>query len=232
MIRDEIEVLVEIPDSNADAGTILKKIGEEATETVLASRERVIDMPTLGRPLRWLRPVSSAKPSRTSASWPRRTTSSPRRRTTICSNSAGDSMRPNSQMSASPSLLIWSLDDGVAVPMPIRSAGRSAAYHDRGAAFEGQMESSSFEPTYIRAMPPSRVWQIHLAGHTDLGDCIIDTHDAAVVDPVWDLYARTVAMLGPVAARAGASARWARPRSRSWNRRPALTRSCSARVSG
>ena len=47
-------------------------------------------------------------------------------------------------------------------------------------------------------MAPSRVWQIHLAGHTDLGDCIIDTHDAAVVDPVWDLYARTVAMLGPV----------------------------------
>lgn len=56
-----------------------------------------------------------------------------------------------------------------------------------------------FDPmTYIRAMAPSRVWQIHLAGHTDLGDCIIDTHDAAVVDPVWDLYARTVAMLGPV----------------------------------
>jgi phenylacetate-CoA ligase len=31
-IRDEIEVLVEIPDSNADAETILKKIGTELSE--------------------------------------------------------------------------------------------------------------------------------------------------------------------------------------------------------
>jgi hypothetical protein len=48
-------------------------------------------------------------------------------------------------------------------------------------------------------MPPRRVWQIHLAGHTDNGDHLIDTHDAAIVDPVWALYRRALAHLGPVA---------------------------------
>ena len=69
-----------------------------ATLTVLASRVRVTDKPTLGLPLRtdWL--VSSAKPSFTVANWARRMVSVPLRRTTICSNSAGDSMRPTSRM--------------------------------------------------------------------------------------------------------------------------------------
>ena len=57
-----------------------------------------MDKPTFGRPLRELKPVSSAKPSCTVASWPRRTISSPRRRTAICSNSAGDWMRPTRRM--------------------------------------------------------------------------------------------------------------------------------------
>ena len=30
--------------------------------------------------------------------------------------------------------------------------------------------------------------QFHLAGHTNLGTHCIDTHDGAVVDPVWELY--------------------------------------------
>ncbi len=69
-----------------------------ATLTVLASRARVMDRPTLGLPLRALNEASSAKPSCTVASCPRRTTSSPRRRTTTCSNWAGDSMRPTRRM--------------------------------------------------------------------------------------------------------------------------------------
>jgi hypothetical protein len=40
------------------------------------------------------------------------------------------------------------------------------------------------------------VRQIHLAGHEDHGDYIIDTHDHAIVDPVWDLYAYTLQRLG------------------------------------
>ncbi|MCW8398403.1 DUF692 domain-containing protein [Legionella sp. PATHC038] len=51
---------------------------------------------------------------------------------------------------------------------------------------------------YILAMPPERVAQIHLAGHSNHGDYIIDTHDAPVIKPVWDLYAATLQRLGPV----------------------------------
>ncbi|USQ14674.1 DUF692 domain-containing protein [Legionella lytica] len=51
---------------------------------------------------------------------------------------------------------------------------------------------------YIHAMPRERVSQIHLAGHSNHGDYIIDTHDAPVVQAVWDLYAATLRHLGIV----------------------------------
>lgn len=51
---------------------------------------------------------------------------------------------------------------------------------------------------YIHSMPADRVAQIHLAGHSNHGDYIIDTHDAPVIQPVWDLYANTIQQLGPV----------------------------------
>ncbi|HYD81179.1 MAG TPA: DUF692 domain-containing protein [Paucimonas sp.] len=57
-----------------------------------------------------------------------------------------------------------------------------------------------FDPCdYLRGIPPERVQQIHLAGHSDHGDHIIDTHDRPVADPVWALYADAVARFGPVA---------------------------------
>ncbi len=57
----------------------------------------------------------------------------------------------------------------------------------------------SFDPrTYVDAIPPERVWQIHLAGHTNHGTHIVDTHDHPVVDKVWDLYAYTIERLGAV----------------------------------
>ncbi|WP_082680385.1 MNIO family bufferin maturase [Paucibacter sp. KCTC 42545] len=49
---------------------------------------------------------------------------------------------------------------------------------------------------YIDHMPPEQVVQIHLAGHEDQGDLIIDTHDAPVCDAVWQLYVYTVLRLG------------------------------------
>ena len=56
-----------------------------------------------------------------------------------------------------------------------------------------------FDPEqYLAGIPPERVQQIHLAGHSNCGDYIIDTHDADVIDPVWDLYAKAIARLGPV----------------------------------
>jgi len=51
---------------------------------------------------------------------------------------------------------------------------------------------------YLAGIPAERVQQIHLAGHSNCGDYIIDTHDADVIDPVWDLYAKAITRLGPV----------------------------------
>ena len=52
---------------------------------------------------------------------------------------------------------------------------------------------------FLRAMPVDRVRQLHLAGHTDHGDHLIDTHDHPVADAVWALYAQAVQRFGPVA---------------------------------
>lgn len=53
--------------------------------------------------------------------------------------------------------------------------------------------------TYLRYLPAERICQFHLAGHTDRGDYLIDTHDQPIVQPVWDLYAQAVELFGPVA---------------------------------
>ena len=56
-----------------------------------------------------------------------------------------------------------------------------------------------YEPEdYLDAIPGDRVVQIHLAGHTDCGTHIIDTHDHPVIDRVWELYRRTIERIGPV----------------------------------
>lgn len=51
---------------------------------------------------------------------------------------------------------------------------------------------------YVNAIDGKRVRQIHLAGHTDYGDYVIDTHDHNVCDPVWDLYRAAVKKFGAV----------------------------------
>lgn len=51
---------------------------------------------------------------------------------------------------------------------------------------------------YLRGIPVDRVKQIHLAGHTNNGDHIIDTHDHDVIDPVWELYSKTLQIFGKV----------------------------------
>ena len=52
---------------------------------------------------------------------------------------------------------------------------------------------------YIEGVPAERVQQVHLAGHTVGEAMLIDTHDQPVCASVWDLYARLMPMLGPVA---------------------------------
>jgi uncharacterized protein (UPF0276 family) len=51
---------------------------------------------------------------------------------------------------------------------------------------------------YVDAIPPDRVVQVHLAGHTDKGTHLLDTHSAHVADPVWDLYVRAIRRMGAV----------------------------------
>lgn len=56
-----------------------------------------------------------------------------------------------------------------------------------------------FDPLeYLEAIDRERVWQFHLAGGTDYGNYVIDTHDQDVADPVWDLYTTALAQFGPV----------------------------------
>lgn len=56
-----------------------------------------------------------------------------------------------------------------------------------------------FDPAvYIDTIAADRVVQIHLAGFTDCGDYLFDTHGTAVSEPVWELYARALRRFGPV----------------------------------
>jgi len=52
---------------------------------------------------------------------------------------------------------------------------------------------------YIDRLPLERVQQIHMAGHHQWPDVIVDTHAAPVCDAVLDLYSYTIAKTGPVA---------------------------------
>lgn len=46
-----------------------------------------------------------------------------------------------------------------------------------------------FDPVkYVQSMPFERIVQMHLAGHTNCGTHLIDTHDGPVINPVWDLF--------------------------------------------
>jgi uncharacterized protein (UPF0276 family) len=55
-----------------------------------------------------------------------------------------------------------------------------------------------FDPlAYIDAIPAQRVGQVHLAGFTDMGTYLFDTHSRPVSDEVWQLYAYTLERVGP-----------------------------------
>jgi len=51
--------------------------------------------------------------------------------------------------------------------------------------------------SYLAAVPPELVGEIHLAGHTTADDILIDTHSAPVADAVWALYREALQRLGP-----------------------------------
>jgi uncharacterized protein len=61
-------------------------------------------------------------------------------------------------------------------------------------------QNHSFNPfDYLNSVPPARVAQIHIAGHSKFEKYILDTHDHPVLDPVWQLYARAIELCGPTA---------------------------------
>lgn len=49
--------------------------------------------------------------------------------------------------------------------------------------------NNHFDPdAYLAELPGERVCQIHLAGHRDTGDLLVDTHEGPIQEPVWALY--------------------------------------------
>ena len=51
--------------------------------------------------------------------------------------------------------------------------------------------------TYLEAIAPDAVVEIHLAGFDASGPCLIDTHGARVAPAVWELYRVAIARFGP-----------------------------------
>jgi hypothetical protein len=58
-----------------------------------------------------------------------------------------------------------------------------------------------FDPArYIESVPVERVIQYHLAGHSDHGSYLLDTHDHPICSEVWALYQKAVRRFGKVSA--------------------------------
>ena len=51
---------------------------------------------------------------------------------------------------------------------------------------------------FLDGIPRGRVGQIHLAGHSQRGELLLDTHDHPVRDEVWSLYRYALERHGPV----------------------------------
>jgi uncharacterized protein len=51
---------------------------------------------------------------------------------------------------------------------------------------------------YLAAIPVERVGQFHLAGHSNFGTHLLDTHDHPIADQVWALYERAIRRFGKV----------------------------------
>lgn len=57
-----------------------------------------------------------------------------------------------------------------------------------------------FDPNvYVDSIPADRVVQYHIAGHTNKGTHIVDTHSDHAIPEVWELYRRAVGRTGLVA---------------------------------
>ncbi len=50
---------------------------------------------------------------------------------------------------------------------------------------------------YLAAIPAAAVGEIHLAGHSRVGELLVDTHGTPIAEPVWQLYEETIERIGP-----------------------------------
>jgi uncharacterized protein len=68
-------------------------------------------------------------------------------------------------------------------------------------AFVGGHNLGYSASAYLEALPAAAIGEIHLAGHAAdprlAGELLIDSHDAPVAEPVWRLYERLIARIGP-----------------------------------
>ena len=60
-------------------------------------------------------------------------------------------------------------------------------------------QNHGFDPReFLRQIPGEMIGQFHLAGHTDMGAYLFDTHSRPVIDEVWALYRDALAQWGPI----------------------------------
>lgn len=60
-------------------------------------------------------------------------------------------------------------------------------------------KNHGFDPyTYLSNIQGEKIGQFHLAGHTDMGTYLFDTHSTPVIEPVWDLYRHAIRQWGQI----------------------------------
>lgn len=64
--------------------------------------------------------------------------------------------------------------------------------------FVNSMNHNFDAKDYLRNLPVACVGQMHLAGHQDMGDYLLDTHDRQIGNKVWELYTKATNIFGPV----------------------------------
>jgi uncharacterized protein (UPF0276 family) len=68
-------------------------------------------------------------------------------------------------------------------------------------ALNARLAGSTADPVpacmdWLDKLPPQAVAELHLAGHKDCGDIVIDDHGSLVCDPVWKIYRHALARFG------------------------------------
>ena len=62
--------------------------------------------------------------------------------------------------------------------------------------YVNQVNLSESAQSFITDIDPSFVVEFHLGGYSDKGDYLLDAHNNAVTEPVWELYAQAITAIG------------------------------------